>query len=187
MPREVESTSIGDIPRDDLSLGDAMLGLAAGSAVESSVRTCKLALAAAANGETTLDLPCVAKGDTKLRWAGSAAGASELAGTAAKDEVEAGSVSDAAGTSATGCHFFLLPPPPPPNLLLGGAEVNSSPPGKLGMPAKRLLGALLAALLGLGLLSGLVGGGGALWGSGEGSRGSAAPATALLAAMFRLP
>lgn len=65
-----------------------------------------------------------------------------------------------AGASATGCNFLLLPPPP--NLLLGGAEVNSSSPGRLGMPAKGLLGALLAALLGLGLLSQLGGGGGAL-------------------------
>ena len=161
MPREEESTSIGDIPKDDRSLGDSMLGLAAGSAVKSSVRTCKPALAAAAKGETTLDLPCVANGDTKLHWEGSAAGASGLADTAAKDEVEAGRVVDVAGVSA-GCNFFLLPPPRPPNLLLGGAEVNSSPPGKLGMPSKGLPGALLAALLGLRLLSGLVGGGGAL-------------------------
>ena len=33
-PKEVDSTSIGDSPRDDLGLGDPMLGLAGGSAAE---------------------------------------------------------------------------------------------------------------------------------------------------------
>ena len=127
-----------------------------------------------------------------LIWAGSGAGGAELRGSAPKDEIEAETVAEAAGVSATGCKLLLLAPPP--NLLLGGADVKSSPPGKLGMPAKglpgALLAALLAALLGLGLLSGLVGGGGALSGSGGGSRGSAASvllATAWAAAMLRLP
>lgn len=129
----------------------------------------------------------MAKGDTVVVLrAEIAAGAPELLGAVPKEEVEAAIV--LAGASATGCNFLLLPPPP--NLLLGGAEVNSSPPGRLGKPAKGLLGVLLAALLGLGLLSELGGGGAALWGSGEESGGSEMPltlATAWLAAMLKLP
>ena len=94
------------------------------------------------------------------------AAAAVLAGAAsgAGMEVGGGVAGAGAGTSAFSCKLFL---PRPPNRLLGGAVVKSSPPGKFGMPAKGLLGVLLATLLRPGLLSEDDGGGGALWGSGE--------------------
>lgn len=184
VPREVESKSWEDSPRDDFILRDTMPAGGGASAEDSGVKACRLAFATAANGDTTLGLPpAAANGDSTLLSAGTPAGGCPEPLSAAPPPVL--TVLGAAELSATGCSAFLLPPP---NLLLGGAEVNSSLPGRLGMPAKGLLGVLLAALLGLGLLSESLGGGGALWGSSGGS----APAvllrlaTAWLAAMFKL-
>lgn len=116
-----------------------------------------------------------AKGDTSLAFDRSAcldSNALNVLGDAAASVPDVVAAAAAAGGSADSCMDFLLEPP---NLLLGGAEVNNSPPGRLGKPAKGLLGALLDALS--GQLSVLGGGGGARWGSGSG-RGSGSLAVA---------
>ena len=155
MPRELTSGSRWAPPRVDLSLGETRPD---GAMSVSSVKTFILACAAAAKGDTSLAFGCTACLD--------------VLGDAAASVPDVVAAAAAAGGSAGSCMAFLLEPP---NLLLGGAEVNNSPPGMLGKPAKELLGALLDALS--GQLSVLGGGGGARWGSGSG-RGSGSLAVA---------
>lgn len=174
VPRESSSGSIWAPPSMDLSLGEVKPGVAMSVSVSEApgvaVRTCKLACAAAAKGDTSFDLGPDTKGEATLL----ADEASELADTAAAGSVpDAVAAAAARGGSADCCKDFLLGPP---NLLLGGADANSSPPGMLGKPGDGLAAALLHASS--GALSLLAGGGGALSGSGGGSE-LAWPATTL--------